>query len=73
MLLYLMEPIGLVVEMSVSGYRDLTVQTPAHQYIVCLSKTLSPHCVSRLSCEMSTMWKHPCEGCLCSAVSSLDE
>ena len=44
-----------------------------HQYVVSLSKTLNPHCFSRLSCEMSTRQKHAREGCLLSAVSSLEK
>ena len=34
-----------------------------HQYVFSLSKRLYPHCFSRLSCEMSTRWGQPREGC----------
>ena len=37
--------------------------TRQHQYVVSLSKTLYLHCFSRLSCEMSTRWGQPREGC----------
>ena len=36
---------------------------PRQQYVVSLSKILYPHCFSRLSCEMSTRWGQPREGC----------
>ena len=36
---------------------------PQHQYVFSLSKRLYPHCFSRLSCEMSTRWGQPREGC----------
>ena len=39
-----------------------TVRTP-QQYVASLSKTLYPHCFSRLSCEMSTRLGQPREGC----------
>ena len=41
--------------MSVFGYRGRLFE-PRQQYVVSLSKTLYPHCFSRLSCEMSTRW-----------------
>ena len=41
--------IGRVVRMSVSGYRGWPFE-PRHQYVVSLSKTLYPHCISRFSC-----------------------
>ena len=47
--------IGLVVRMSVSGYRGRLFKF-RHQYVVSLSKTLYLHCFSRLSCKMSTRW-----------------
>ena len=58
-----MEHIGHVVRMSVSGYSGRLFKTRQHQYVVSLSKTLYPHFFSRLSCEISTRWGHPCEGC----------
>ena len=36
-----------------------------NEYVVSLSKTLYPHCFSRLSCEMSTTWGHSREGVQC--------
>ena len=48
--------------MSVSGYRGKRFE-PRQQYVVSLSKTLYPHCFSRLSCEMITRWRPPREGC----------
>ena len=54
--------IGRLVRMSVSGYRGQRFE-PRHQYVVSLNKTLRPHCFSRLSCEMSTRWGQPREGC----------
>ena len=42
--------------------QTLTVQSQ-HQYVFSLSKILYPHCFSRLSCEMSTRWGQPREGC----------
>ena len=55
--------------MSVSGYTDRRLKTWLHQYVVSLSRTLHPHCFSRLSCEMSIIWEHPGIGCLFSAMS----
>ena len=55
------EHIGLV-RMSASGYRGRWLE-PRNQHVVSLSKTLYPHCFSRLSCEMSTRWGQSCEGC----------
>ena len=34
-----------------------------YQNVFSLSKRLYPHCFSRLSCEMSTRWGQPREGC----------
>ena len=53
--------IGRLARMSVSGYRGRRFE-PLQQYVVSLSKTLYPHCSSRLSCEMSTWWGQPREG-----------
>ena len=53
--------IGRLVRMSVSGYRGRRFE-PRHLYVVSLSKTLFPHCFSRLSCEMSTRWGQPRDG-----------
>ena len=36
---------------------------PQHHYVFSLSKRLNRHCFSRLSCEMSTRWGQPREGC----------
>ena len=58
----LAEHIGRLARMSVSGYRGSRFE-PRQQYVVSLSKTLYPHCFSRLSCEMSTRWGQPREGC----------
>ena len=51
--------IGRLARMSVL---DTEVE-PRQQYVVSSSKTLYPHCFSRLSCEMSTRWGQPREGC----------
>ena len=59
---YILEHIGHVVGMSVSGYIGWRFE-PRQQYVVSLSKTLYPQCFSRVSCEMSTRWGQPCEGC----------
>ena len=61
----LLEDIGHVGKISVSGYSDQRFKSRLHQYVVSLSKTLNPHC---LSCEMSTKWEHPREGCLFSVI-----
>ena len=42
-----LEQIGRVVRMSVSGYRGWRFY-PWYQHVVLLSKTLYPHCFSRL-------------------------
>ena len=55
--------------MSFSRYRDRRFEPRQHQYVVSLSKTLYPHCLSGLSCELSTRWKHPREGSLSRAIS----
>ena len=36
---------------------------PVYLYVVSSCKTLYPHCFSRLSCEVSTRWVQPREGC----------
>ena len=46
----------------ISGYRGRRFKA-RHRYFVSMSKTLYPHCFSRLCCEMSTRWGQPCEGC----------
>ena len=56
------EHIGLVVRMSILDTKGRRFE-PQHQYVFSLSKRLYPHCFSRLSCEMSTRWGHPREGC----------
>ena len=53
---------GRLVRMLVSGYIGRRFE-PRNQYVASLSKTLYPHCFSRLSCEMSTRWGQPSEGC----------
>ena len=58
----ILEHIGRLARMSVSGYRGRQFE-PRQQYVVSLSKTLYPHCFSRLSYEMSTRWGQPREGC----------
>ena len=58
-----LEHIGHVVRMSVSGYRGRQFESRQHQYAVSLSRRLYPLCFSRLSCEMSTRWGQPREGC----------
>ena len=58
----LMAQIGHLARMSVSVYKDCRFE-PRYQYVVSLSKTLYPHCLSRLSCEMGTRWGQPREGC----------
>ena len=63
--------IGHVARMSVSGYRGRLFEPRQHRYVMSLSKTLYPHRISRLSCEMSTRWIHPREGC--SVLSSSEE
>ena len=57
-----LEHIGHVVRMSVSRYKGRRFE-PRQQYVVSVSRTLYPHCCSRLSCEMSTRWGQPREGC----------
>ena len=54
--------IGLVVRMSILDTKDRRFE-PQHQYVLSLSKRLYPHCFGRLSCEMSTRWGQPREGC----------
>ena len=44
------------------GYRGRRFE-PRQQYVVSLSKRLYPHYFSRLSCEVSTRWGQPREGC----------
>ena len=58
------EHVGHVVRMSVSGYRGRRFE-PRHQYGVSLSKTLYPHCFSRLSCNVSTRWDNLMKGVQC--------
>ena len=58
-----------VAEMSVSRHRYRLFELRLHQYVVPFSKTLNPHCFSRLSCEMSARREHPCEECLFIAMS----
>ena len=57
-----LEHIGRLARMSVSGYRGRRFE-PRQLYVVSLSKTLYPYCFNRLSCEMSTRWGQPREGC----------
>ena len=52
-----------VVRMSILDIKGRRFE-PQHQYVFSLSKRLYPHCFSRLSCEMSTRWRQPREGCL---------
>ena len=59
--------IGHVRRMSVSGCSNRWFK-PQHRYVVSLSKTLSPHYLCQLICEMSTSRKHPREWCLFSAM-----
>ena len=47
--------ISHVIRMSDSGYIDGRFEPLLHQYVVSLSKTLSQHYFSRLSCQMSTI------------------
>ena len=49
------EHFGRLARMSVSECRVRRFER-RQQYVVSLSKTLCPHCFSRLSCEMSTRW-----------------
>ena len=56
------EHIGLVVRMSILDTKGRRFE-PQHQYVFSLNKRLYPHCFSRLSCEMSTRWGQPREGC----------
>ena len=49
--------------MSVSGYSDGWLRPGCIRYVVSLIKTDNLHCFSRLSCDMSTRWGCPCEGC----------
>ena len=53
---------GLVARMSIFDTKGRRFE-PQHQYVFSLSKRLYPHCFSRLSCEMSTRWGQPREGC----------
>ena len=61
--------ISHVVRMSVYGYRGRRFEPRQHQYVVSLSKTLYPHCFSRLSCEMSTRWGQRRELCFSEEVT----
>ena len=54
--------IGLVVRMSIWDTKGRRFELQ-HQYVFYLSKRLYPHCFSRLSCEISTRWGQPREGC----------
>ena len=54
--------IGLVVRMSILDTKGRRFE-PQHQFVFSLSKILYPHCFSQLSCEMSTRWGQPREGC----------
>ena len=54
--------IGVVVRMSILDTKGRRFE-PQHQYVFSLSKRLYPHCFSQLSCEMSTRWGQPREGC----------
>ena len=56
------EHIGVVVRMSILDTKGRRFE-PQHQYVFSLSKRLYPHCFSRLSCEISTRWGQPREGC----------
>ena len=64
---------GHVVKMSLSGYRNRRSESRLCPYAVSLRKALSPHCFSRLSCEMCARREYPREGRLCSAMSALEE
>ena len=68
-----MQHVGCVGKMSFYGYSDLQFKPCMGQYVVSLSKTLYPHCYSRLSCEMSTRWGQPHKGCLFSVMISPEE
>ena len=57
-----LEHIGRLARMSFFLYRGRRFER-RQQYVVSLSKTLYLHCFSRLSCEMSTRWGQPHEGC----------
>ena len=70
---FMLGHIGHVVKMSVTEYRDRRFEPRHHQHVVSLSKTLSPHCFSRLSYEMSTKREHLRKGSLFSAMSSPEE
>ena len=48
---------------SMSATYDGAVVADLSILSVSLCMTLYPHCFSRLSCEMSTRWGQPCEGC----------
>ena len=61
-LLSSVEHIGLVVRMSILDTKGCQLE-PQHQIFFSFSKRLYPHCFSRLSCEMSTRWGKPREGC----------
>ena len=70
---YVLEHIGHVCKMSVSGYIDRQFKPCLHQYVVSLSKTLNLHFFSQLSWELSTTREYPHEGCLFSAMSFPEE
>ena len=59
---HILEHIVRLDRMPVSGCRGRRFKT-RHQHVVSLRKTLYPHCLSQLSCEMSTRWGQPREGC----------
>ena len=54
--------IGLVVRMSILD-TEVDGLNPSISMFFSLSKRLYLHCFSRLSCEMSTRWRQPHEGC----------
>ena len=58
----LVKVINVVVRMSILDTKGRRFE-PQHQYVFSLSKRLYPHCFSRLTCEMSTRWGQPREGC----------
>ena len=56
------EHIGRLARMSVLD-TDVDGSSPGSSMLFPLSKTLYSHCFSRLSCEISTRWGQPREGC----------
>ena len=65
--------ISYICMMSVYGYVGRRIELCQNQYVVFLSRTYYPHCISRLGYEMSAKWKKSREVCWFSAMSISEE